>query len=323
MPDISDRYHLVLRHGGVGDAVALSPLVRDLVAVTGRPVSLSGVHEDLFRYDPRVCTTQDPQATVVRINYKQTIQRSGGLLDTKNPVTPDRTARYLNAAHEAFRAETGIDLCQSDLRPSLVLGDHEQDRPYTEPYWVLATGTKPDMPVKNFPDTVIAKIVARSGLRWKQVGALYDGRFTHRQRWVPGTENLLGRTTLRDLMRLIAYADGVLCLCSLPMMLAAAFGTPCVALGGGREDAWLHAGLPNVEYLHTMGELDCCKTRGCRRRIAVPGQADVPIPPAWLCDDPVQVGDQAVGRCMTLITPARIDEAMHRVTRTRFTLPAA
>src|SRR5262249_18800758 len=108
--------------------------------------------------------------------------------------------------------------------------------------------------------------------------------------------------SLRRMMTLIAHAEGVLCLCSLPMLLASAFRVPCVAVGGGLEDPWLHAGT-GVTYLHTIGKLPCCARSGCRCSAVLPAHDAADFPAGWLCARPKVVGDQPVGECMTILTP--------------------
>lgn len=294
-------FHLRLRQGGVGDAVALSALVRDLdrlrpgcrVAVTASRAA------DLFRHDPRV-VPDDPArpALVVPIDFKAGTDRS----------KTDRTARYIGFAHEEFERGTGIRVPLTDPRPEIRLGPDET-APQGLPYGVVASGAKMDMPVKRWVRESWDETLRLAGGRWVQVGQLHDGRLPHLQDKVAGAEDMLGRTTTRQLVRLVAYAEAVLCHCSLPMLLASAFGVPCVAVGGGRESPWMFDGL-GVTYLHTVGEMDCCRDHGCHTSSAHRADTGTPMPDGWLCTDRVLAGTGWYGRCMTRITPGRVAAAL-------------
>lgn len=302
-------FHLQIRRRGVGDTVAATPLIRDLhAAYPDSRLSVEGTAtEDFFRFDHRVGPRAD-DATNVLIDYKPAVDRSGG-----DP--PDHSVRYLTAAHDEFEKATGMVVPRGPVRPSLILGLDEQVPPDPQPYFVISVGAKHDIPLKGWLPEYAAEVVQRTtrafGWRWKQVGRTHDGRYPHIQSRIPGAEDLLDRTSLRELVHLIAHAEGVLCLTSLAMLVASAFQTPCVAIGGGREDPWMHADA-GVTYLHTIGKLFCCLDRGCRRWSALPGRRQEEFGERWkLCLDPVgPTGKIGVGRCMALITPTEVVAAL-------------
>lgn len=292
----------------MGDAVALSALVRDLDLLRpGTRVAITAARAaDLFRYDRRV-VPDDPgaPAPVVPIDFKSGVDRS----------KTDKSARYIGFAHEEFRKATGIPVTLTDPRPELILGPDEgpwSDQPYT----VLASGVKMDMPVKRWVKSGWDEVIRLVGGRWVQVGQLHDGRLPHTQEPAAGAENLLGRTTTRELMRRVAHAEAVACHCSLPMLLAAAFRVPCVAVGGGRESPWLFDDL-GVTYLHTVGRLPCCATRGCHASSAYRADTGTPMPDGWLCADRVRLGTAWYGRCMTDTTPDEVATALRAAKSTR------
>lgn len=311
-------YHLRIRRRGTGDTVAATPLIRDLMQLSpDTRLSIEGTAaEEFFRHDRRL-GPRAHDAVEIEIDYKPAIDRSGGA----RGGVPDQTVRYLAAAHEEFERATGIYVPRGPLRPDLVLGDDERVSPDPLPYFVISVGFKHDMPLKGWLPEYAAEVVQRTaadfGWRWKQVGRTHDGRYPHRQHPISGAENLLDRTDLRALMRLIAHAEGVLCLASLAMLLASAFRTPCVAIGGGREDPWLHDDA-GVTYLHSLGRLFCCLDRGCRRWSALPGRRQEEFGDRWkLCLDPVgRARTIGVGRCMAIISPTQAIEALVAAKRT-------
>ena len=302
--DLHGSYHLRLVRRGIGDTVAASGLIRDLVAA--RPdirISLDGPGAgELFAGDGRVYAERDPAAAALDLDYRPTIDRRA-----------DPGARYFYAAHEAFERATGVTVPRGPARPSLV---RPPGPAVPGGYALVLAGSKADIPVKQVPiGTFQAVVDATRGWNWVQAGALFDGRFGEYQVALDGAANRLGRTSLTDLMALVAGADVVLCHLSLPMTLASAFDTPCVVLAGGRESPHLFAGSGPV-LLDTIGRLPCCATGGCHASAALVGRRAEEFPPGWLCADPVgEPGGRAFGRCMTLLEPTRIVEVLEAVRR--------
>lgn len=304
------RLHLNLRRRGIGDTVAASALCRDLVA--SNPdirISVSGNSpDDVFRHAPWYAGSDPAGADrVVEIDYKPTIDRAH---------RPDKAARYIYAAHDAYETATGERVVRGPTRPALTLSHEELERPSPEPYAVLACGSKADIPVKQAPVALFRSVVAETrDWNWKQVGLVFDGRLLHHQTAVEGCANLIGKTDLRRLFRIVAHARVVLCHLSLPMLVASALGVPCVALAGGREDPWLFEGL-GVTVIDTIGRLDCCGTRGCYVAAALPRRKPEEFPRGWLCTDPIDLPDERpVGRCMTLLSADEIIAALRTAVR--------
>jgi ADP-heptose:LPS heptosyltransferase len=126
--------------------------------------------------------------------------------------------------------------------------------------------------------------------------------------------DLRGQTSLRQLVRLVHHADGVVSAVSLLMHLAAAVevrpkrprNRPCVVIAGGREPPhWV--AYPHHQFIHTMGALPCCDDGGCwKSRTVALGDGDDKDRPGELCVDPVG----GLPRCMDLITA---DEVIRRI----------
>ena len=129
-----------------------------------------------------------------------------------------------------------------------------------------------------------------------------------------GVIDLRGKTDLRQLIRLVYHAQGVLGPVSLPMHLAAAIETkagmpknrPCVVIAGGREPPHWEA-YPHHQFIHTVGALRCCDNGGCWKSRTVPlGDGDPKDDPSDLCVDVVG----SLPRCMDMVTA---DEVIRRI----------
>lgn len=123
------------------------------------------------------------------------------------------------------------------------------------------------------------------GGRYQQVVDHFAGRILfvqvgekhHHHPALRGVLDLRGKTNLRQLIRLMHHAQGVLCPVTLHMHLAAAVpvrkgmpkNRPCVVVAGGREPAQWEA-YPHHQYLHRNGTLHCCDLGGCWKSRVVP-----------------------------------------------------
>lgn len=232
----------------------------------------------------------------------------------------------LYSFHRDFTAKTGVAVDLLYPRPSLFLTPDQLVRPLEQPYWIVVGGGKPDITVKHWVFSRYPEVVARyphKDVRFVQVGAERDKHREHIHLPIPGALDMRGKTTLRELFRWIYWADGVLCPITLAMHAAAAFEKPCVVTGGGREEyEWIAYADDNPalrlatgepvqaphQFLHTLGRLDCCATKGCWTfKLAEP------CPPDRLCHWPVPVGDQVVAKCQDAITVDTVLAAMARV----------
>ena len=112
-----------------------------------------------------------------------------------------------------------------------------------------------------------------------------------------GVIDLVGKTDIRQFVRLMYHASGVICPVTFAMHLAAAVevkpGRPknraCVVVAGGREPSqWEKYG--HHRYLETNGALRCCDNGGCWKSRCQPiGDGDDKDHPDNLCVAPVVV----------------------------------
>ena len=139
--------------------------------------------------------------------------------------------------------------------------------------------------------------------------------------WHPpltGVANLIGRTNAREFIRLMYWADGVICPVTFAMHLAAAVEMPpdrqprrpCVVIAGGREPTQWEA-YPHHQYLSTVGMLSCCADGGCwKSRCQKVGDGD-PKDAREICEQPVSISEGLViPRCLDMITA---DDVIRRI----------
>jgi ADP-heptose:LPS heptosyltransferase len=141
------------------------------------------------------------------------------------------------------------------------------------PFWIIVAGGKRDYTIKWWDRA-----------RWQRVVDHFQGRILfvqvgeerHVHAPLRGVLDLRG-TKLRQLVRLVYHAQGVVCPVTLLMHLAAAVevkggrpkNRPCVVVNGGREPVHWEA-YPHHQFVHTIGALPCCEHGGCWKSRTVP-----------------------------------------------------
>lgn len=177
-------------------------------------------------------------------------------------------------------------------------------QPKREDFWLVCSGGKSDFTNKEWGHAQYQEVVTRlqGTVRFVQVGSL-----EHSHQRLVGTEDMLGKTTLRELFDLARRAAGILCGVSLLMHVAAALETTSVIIAGGREPVQWNA-YPRQQYVHTVGALPCCLSGGCWKSRVVPLGDGTELDKS-LCERPI------TGRpeCMTRITPNDVASTVLRV----------
>lgn len=164
------------------------------------------------------------------------------------------------------------------------------------PYWIIGAGGKFDFTAKWWPSERYQQVVDhfRGRILFVQVGEKH-----HHHPSLNGVLDLCGKTDLRQMIRLMHHAQGVLCPVTLHMHLAAAVpvrkgmpkNRPCVVVAGGREPAQWEA-YPHHQYLHRNGLLPCCDQGGCWKSRVVPlGDNDPKDELSKLCTHVVHLRD--------------------------------
>jgi FkbM family methyltransferase len=182
-------------------------------------------------------------------------------------------------------------------------------------FWIIVAGGKYDFTTKWWNPQSYQQVVDhfRGVLQFVQCG-----QAGHWHPRLEGVVDLVGKTSLREFIRLMYHADGVLCPVTLAMHLAAAVplkpqatrARACVVIAGGREPPHWEA-YPQHQFLHTIGGLPCCAHTGCwKSRCQLVGDGDEKDR-ADLCVEPVQVArDLRIPRCMDMITA---DDVIRRI----------
>jgi hypothetical protein len=188
-------------------------------------------------------------------------------------------AHYVTSMLNTIGRVVKRDIPLADMRPHVVLAPNEKPPadlvPYS--YWVVMAGGKSDLPAKLWGfDRWQSVIDATPDIKWVQAGSVGVNTV---QKQLKNVKSLVGTTTFREFLRLIAFSRGVVCHVTSGMHAAAAFNRPCVVVAGGREPFWWEAYndytwatncgnkpppsfMPHA-YLHSIGTMPCCRVGGC------------------------------------------------------------
>ena len=226
-----------------------------------------------------------------------------------------RPVHFLHGFIDHLNANLGLRIEPTEFRGDIHLSDGEKAwfaqieavKGSCKPFWLLVSGGKLDFTIKWWHRDRYQAVVDyfRDRIEFVQVG-----ESGHRHPALDGVIDLRGETSLRQLVRLVHYAQGCLTPVSLLMHLAAAVETrpgapknrPCVVVAGGREPPQWTA-YPHHQFIHTVGALSCCDDGGCWKSRTVPlGDGDEKDRPGALCVD--VVGE--LPRCMDMITAEEV-----------------
>lgn len=219
-----------------------------------------------------------------------------------------RGIHFLQAYCEFLEHALKVPVPLATNRPMLYLSRQEREwLPQVEEatgkptrYWVVCAGRKSDYTAKFWGSASYQRVV---DLLRGRVLFVQAGSAEHYHPPLKGVINLVGKTDLRQLVRLIHHASGVLSGVTLFHHLAAALEKPSVCIMGGREPVMWNT-YPKCQLLHTIGALPCCRDGGCwKSRVEKLG--DGSEQDNSLCDSPVP-GEEAVPRCMALIRPEEV-----------------
>lgn len=172
-------------------------------------------------------------------------------------------------------------------------------------HWLINAGVKQDYTAKGWITDCWQEVVdrLRGEVLFVQVGEPH-----HKHPKLRGVIDQVGKTNAREFLRLCRSAEGGIGPVTYLQHCMAALGKPYVCVAGGREPpTWTAYNTQTT--LSAIGALDCCRHGGCWKSRVVPlGDGD--RKDGELCVQTVQVGDSVAQRCMMLIHPEHVVDAV-------------
>ena len=299
---------LILKNSlSVGDIVMLTAAVRDLhhtypgQFLTDVRTSCAALWEGNPAITP--LSESEPRVEVVDCHYPLINQSNNAPLHCLNGFTQylnERLGLYIRPA--AFKGDIRLTPLEKTWSSQV---QELAKRPI--PFWIIVAGGKFDYTIKWWDSQRYQKVVDhfRGRIQFVQVGEA-----GHHHPRLRGVIDLRGRTDLRQLVRLVYHAQGVLCGVTGLMHLAAAVepgpgqppNRPCVVVAGGREPPQWEA-YPQHQFIHNVGALPCCLHGGCwKARTVALGDGEPHDTSQHRCSN--LVGD--LPRCMDMISAEEV-----------------
>lgn len=215
---------------------------------------------------------------------------------------------FSDAFHDDMEKKLGVKFEKTGICPELWISEQEKhwinqveaEFGWHGAFWLINAGRKPDNDLKQYH-------------RWQEVVDLFNEEFkgavrlvqigyinpdnpstSHIHPKLDGVYDLVGKTDLRQLIRLGYWSHGSIGPISFQFVMSAALNQPHVVVAGGKEGVRWQI-YPHGQYLYSNGCLKCCAWDGCWK-----GGANN------LCVDLVY----GVPRCFYIITPERIVESV-------------
>lgn len=292
-------------HQSPGDILMLTAAVRELhTAYPGQfQTDVRTSASNIWDHNPFITRLQDgPGVESIEMHYPLVHQSN------------QRPYHFLHGYVQYLEQKLGLRIpltkfsgdiyLSADEKSSLPLNGHN----LPERFWIIVAGGKYDFTAKWWNPASHQRVVDHFRGR---IHFVQCGEAGHWHPSLNGVTNLIGKTSLREFIRLMYFAEGVICPVTFAMHLAAAVEMPpgrvrhrpCVVIAGGREPPhW--EGYPFHQYISTVGTLSCCADGGCwKSRCQLVGDGDEKDR-RNLCEQPVQVStDLRIPRCLEMITP--------------------
>lgn len=181
------------------------------------------------------------------------------------------------------------------------------------PYCCINAGHKLDFTAKYAGFSTWQKVVDhfKGRLAFVQVG---EANPYHNHRPLEGALNFIGLTpNYRDLFRLCKYSLAGIGPVSLLLHVYGALEKPYVCVAGGREEMTWEA-YSTTQYLHTLGQLDCCKEKACWKSRTV-NLDDSNTNNNKLCTLPVLQEGEYIPKCLQMIGSEGVINALEQILR--------
>jgi len=259
--NVKKNRKVILRQGqSPGDILTFTRCVADLKrAYPDWSIDVRTPCMEIFENNPNIThlDDNDKDVEIFDISYDE-INNCGWVQE-----------HWTKAYHHDVEKKLGVKFEQTSILPELWIGDIEKtwinqvecEFGWKGPFWVGNFGMKQDNELKKYH-------------RWQEVVDIFNERFKGKVKMVSvghkdhihpklnGVLDLVGKTDIRQLIRLIYNAHGTVGPLSFQFVISAALKQPSVCVAGGKEDVRWHL-YPHIKHIYSNGSLPCCEWGGC------------------------------------------------------------
>ena len=260
------RKILLKNHQSPGDIIMLTSAVRDLKAAQPTwAIGVDTVAMDIWDNNPHITKMSDnTDVEIIKVEYP--------LIHKSN----EYPYHFIHAFRMFLEDHFQIKIPQGKFKGDIHLSDQEcgwisqvEELGISDPYWIIMAGGKYDFTAKWWDPREYQKVVDH--FKGKML-FVQCGEKNHFHPKLKGVVDLIGKTNIRQFIRLMYHSSGVVCPVTFAMHLATAVpmkpgsvfraNRPAVVLAGGREPAQWEA-YPHHRFLSNNGFLPCCDNGGC------------------------------------------------------------
>ena len=236
----------------VGDVAMMTIAIRDLhLAYPGEyQTDVRTRWPDLWLNNPYINEISDEEGEHLSIGYPL-IQNAG----SKSFSDGSR----LDLAHQLERVipwtsmNVDIHLTDKEKEDNII----QREFSYPGKFWILNAGFKRDAVLKYYPFWQEVVDLLKNKIQIVQIGTANDA---HPE--LDDVFNLIGKTSIRDVLKLIYWSEGTIGPLSMQFILATAWSKPSVIVAGGKEPPrWQMYNYHR--YLSVCGCLKCAPENGC------------------------------------------------------------
>jgi len=319
-----DKYKKFIFKVGLspGDIVMLTAAIRDLKL--GHPyldIDVRTPAGEIWENNPHLSELdeKDPSVKSLYLDYP--------LIHDSN----EGQYHFIHGYRKDIEHKLGISIKPTKFKGDIHISDTEkswisqlEEMSIKDDFWIIMSGGKSDFTCKFWNPKYMQEVVDhfKGLITFVQCGSNEKNKdVEHIHPTLDGVINLIGRTDLRQFIRLIYHSVGVICPVTFSMHAAAAIemkktppiNRPCVVIAGGREPPQWEE-YPNHKFLSTNGCLDCCDNGGCwKSRCQTIGDGDPKDQEKELCIYRVKVSDNLViPKCMDMIKPKDVIRAIEQ-----------
>ena len=305
------RKLILFNNQSPGDILMLTAAVRDLVTQHSDKfiVDVRTSVPDIWFYNPYLTRVdeKDPQAEVLTMEYPLIQQSNEG------------QHHFIHGFRKHMEKILNLQINPGVFKGDIFLHPNEKaEVPLVErisgkkgPYWIIVNGGKMDYTAKWWNSEYAQAVVdGMPDVTFVKCGAVAPG---HKHFELKNVVDLTGKTSFREVIKVVYNSAGIICPVTCFMHLAIAVEPnrqwtrglrPCIVTAGGREPIQWEQ-YPGHQYLNTIGMLDCCAYGGCwRSRAERVGDGDEKD--NSLCSYPIKTAQGAVPKCMMMIKPEEV-----------------
>ena len=270
-----------------GDLLMLSACVRD-IKIWYPHIQLDVVtsDNDIWLNNPHLTPLDknDPDVVEMDMQYETIHQSNENLY-----------AHFIHGFIDDFNKKTGFSVKLTIFKPDIHLTEEEKNEPVfkdqAEKFVLMLAGGKNDYKTKWWWNEAWTEVVNLCpDVQFIQIGKSAADH-NHPRVHTVNCIDKRGKTSTREVIRLVYQSVGTLSVVTMIMHMAAAFDKHAAVVAGGHEPWWWER-YPGHDYFHTIGRLPCCRFGGCWK-----GE----------CENKNENDRQ---RCLELISPQKVAEAI-------------